>query len=125
MRSEALALCGLAEKQSVRCNQLAYGEQRLLGVAVSLASQPRMLLLDEPASGLNQTDSRKLGDLMANVTSQGIGVILVEHNMRLVMNVSDRIVVLHHGEKLAEGLPTEIARNQTVIDAYLGVQHAA
>ena len=122
---EALTLCDLSTKARVKCKELSYGEQRLLGVAVALASQPRMLLLDEPASGLNQSDAQRLGRLLTDITGEGIGVVLVEHNMRLVMNVSDRIVVLHHGEKIAEGTPSDVSRDQAVIDAYLGAEHAA
>jgi branched-chain amino acid transport system ATP-binding protein len=122
---EALDLCGPARKIRVKCTVLSYGEQRLLGVAVALASQPRMLLLDEPASGLNHADAHRLGKLLTSITDQGIGVILVEHNMQLVMSVSNYVIVLHHGEKIAEGVPAEISRDRAVIDAYLGTEHAA
>jgi branched-chain amino acid transport system ATP-binding protein len=78
------------------------------------------LMLDEPASGLNPTEARRLGELITKIRSEGIGIILIEHNMQLVMRISDRIIVLHHGEKIAEGEPGAIARDQRVIDAYLG-----
>jgi ABC-type branched-subunit amino acid transport system ATPase component len=122
---EALELCGLVRKANVKCDELAYGEQRLLGVAVALASQPRILLLDEPASGLNQADAHRLGKLLTGITDQGIGVVLVEHNMQLVMRVSNYVIVLHHGEKIAEGTPREISQDRAVIDAYLGTEDAA
>jgi ABC-type branched-subunit amino acid transport system ATPase component len=77
-------------------------------------------LLDEPASGLNPTEARGLGDLINRIRLGGVGIVLIEHNMQLVMRISDRIVVLHHGEKIAEGDPKSIASDQRVIDAYLG-----
>jgi ABC-type branched-subunit amino acid transport system ATPase component len=99
---------------------LSYGEQRILEIAVALAARPLLLMLDEPASGLNPTEARVLGDLIVRIRSDGVGIVLIEHNMQLVMRISDRIVVLHHGEKIAEGDPNSIASNQRVIDAYLG-----
>jgi branched-chain amino acid transport system ATP-binding protein len=122
-RADALTtldLCGLAAKADATCDALSYGEQRLLGIAVALAARPRMILLDEPASGLNPTEARALGDLIGRIRANGTGVLLIEHNMSLVMRVSDRIVVLHHGEKIAEGRPETIARDPAVLDAYLG-----
>jgi branched-chain amino acid transport system ATP-binding protein len=115
-----LAACGLTAVAEKPCGALSYGEQRILEVALALAARPRLLMLDEPASGLNPTEARRLGELITKIRSEGIGIILIEHNMQLVMRISDRIIVLHHGEKIAEGEPGAIARDQRVIDAYLG-----
>jgi branched-chain amino acid transport system ATP-binding protein len=115
-----LAACGLAQVAEKSCGALSYGEQRILEIALALAARPRLLMLDEPASGLNPTEARRLGELITKIRSEGVGIILIEHNMQLVMRISDRIVVLHHGEKIAEGEPGAIARDQRVIDAYLG-----
>jgi branched-chain amino acid transport system ATP-binding protein len=115
-----LAACGLAQVAEKSCGALSYGEQRILEIALALAARPRLLMLDEPASGLNPTEARRLGELITKIRSEGVGIILIEHNMQLVMRISDRIVVLHHGEKIAEGEPDAIARDQRVIDAYLG-----
>jgi branched-chain amino acid transport system ATP-binding protein len=115
-----LAACGLSHVGGKYCMALSYGEQRILEIAVALAARPRLLMLDEPASGLNPTEARALGDLIHRIRSGGVGIVLIEHNMQLVMRISDRVVVLHHGEKIAEGDPNSIAGNQRVIDAYLG-----
>ncbi|MBV8850764.1 MAG: ABC transporter ATP-binding protein [Methylobacteriaceae bacterium] len=115
-----LAQCGLSDRADQPCVALSYGEQRLLEVALALAARPRMILLDEPASGLNPTEARQLGELIARLRDDGIGIVLIEHNMQLVMRISDRIVVLHHGEKIAEGKPDAIQKDARVIDAYLG-----
>jgi branched-chain amino acid transport system ATP-binding protein len=111
---------GLARKSGNAARELSYGEQRLLEVAVGLAAEPRLLLLDEPASGLNGEDAARLSALILDLQRAGISVLLVEHNMDVVMGVSDKIVVLHHGEKIAEGTPQEIASDRGVIAAYLG-----
>jgi branched-chain amino acid transport system ATP-binding protein len=115
-----LRTCGLNHLAGKNCAALSYGEQRILEIALALAARPRLLMLDEPASGLNPTEARILGDLIMRIRADGIGIVLIEHNMKLVMRISDRIVVLHHGEKIAEGDPNSVASNQRVIDAYLG-----
>jgi branched-chain amino acid transport system ATP-binding protein len=91
-----------------------------LEIARALATQPRLLLMDEPAAGLNDTETREMVGLIRSIQATGITVLLVEHNMGLIMDVSDRILVLNYGQKLAEGIPSEIQRNKAVIDAYLG-----
>jgi branched-chain amino acid transport system ATP-binding protein len=105
---------------------LAYGNQRRLEIARALASRPRLLLLDEPAAGLNEAESRELIGRIRAIRNQGITVIIVEHDMRLVMNLCDRITVLAHGEKIAEGTPQEVQNDQRVRIEYLGkkVDHA-
>jgi branched-chain amino acid transport system ATP-binding protein len=111
---------GLSRKSGNAARELSYGEQRLLEVAVGLAAEPRLLLLDEPASGLNGEEAARLSALILDLQRAGISVLLVEHNMDVVMGVSDTIVVLHHGEKIAEGTPQEIGSDRAVIAAYLG-----
>lgn len=117
---EVLEFVGLSEHANDLANSLPYGKQRLLEIAIALACKPRLVLLDEPAAGLNPEETRMLMKLIQKIRGSGITVLLIEHNMRLVMDISDRILVLDHGEILAEGEPEEISRNPKVIEAYLG-----
>jgi branched-chain amino acid transport system ATP-binding protein len=111
---------GLADKAHQRSSDLPFGWQRLLEIARALAASPRLLLLDEPAAGLNAVETRRLGELIEGIRAQGVTVLLVEHDMSLTMEISDRIAVLDQGRKLAEGTPAEIQASEAVMTAYLG-----
>jgi len=119
---ELLRFVGLRQHNELAMN-LSYGDQRRLEIARALASDPQLLLLDEPTAGMNPQESEELRKLMETLRSErGISVLLIEHDMRVVMNVSDRITVLDHGEKIAEGSPQEVRTNPRVVEAYLGSQ---
>jgi branched-chain amino acid transport system ATP-binding protein len=115
-----LRFVGLAGEARTPSGELPFGWQRLLEIARALASRPRLLLLDEPAAGLNAVETEQLGRLILEIRGRGITILLVEHDMSLTMEVCDRIVVLDRGEKLAEGTPREIQTNVDVLSAYLG-----
>ena len=117
---ELLEFVGLDGVASHRSEDLPFGWQRFLEIARALAANPQLLLLDEPASGLNAVETQRLGELLERIRRQGITLLLVEHDMSLAMGISDSILVLHQGRKLAEGTPKEIQANEEVIAAYLG-----
>ncbi len=115
-----LSFVGLEEIAGVKASELAYGDQRRLEIARALASEPDVLLLDEPAAGMNPSEKRDLMGLVRRIRGLGVTVVLIDHDMNLVMGVSDRVVVIDRGRKIAEGTPEEIQHNQQVVDAYLG-----
>jgi branched-chain amino acid transport system ATP-binding protein len=117
-----LRFMGLEKRADELAANLSYGDQRRLEIARAMATGPRLLCLDEPAAGFNPAEKAKLMDLIRRVRDQGFTVLLIEHDMRLVMGVTDRIVVLEFGKKIAEGAPAEIRDNPAVIAAYLGVE---
>jgi branched-chain amino acid transport system ATP-binding protein len=117
---ELLEFVGLTAQADQRSGDLPFGWQRLLEIARALASDPKLLLLDEPAAGLNAVETQSLGELIRKIRDRGVTVMLVEHDMSLTMSVCDRIIVLDQGGKLAEGTPREIQANTAVMAAYLG-----
>lgn len=117
---EALRRVGLDHKADEPASSLPMGERHLLEIARSLASEPRLLLLDEPAAGLNEEETARLAEAVRRIRSEGVTVLLVEHDMSFVMDVSDEVVVLDYGRKIAEGPPLMILENEEVIKAYLG-----
>jgi branched-chain amino acid transport system ATP-binding protein len=117
---EILRFVGLEQRAEERAGTLPYGEQRLVGVALALAGKPSMLLLDEPVSGMNPSETARFIKLVRRIRDSGVTILLVEHDMPMVMGACDRIVVLNYGRIIAEGTPAEIQSNREVISAYLG-----
>jgi len=122
---ELLRFVGLGQYVQAESDAMPYGALKRLEIARALATKPRLLLLDEPAAGLNPTETLEVDHLISRLAASGITVVLVEHNMRLVMGVSDHILVLDYGRQLAEGTADEVRRNPRVIEAYLGSDTAA
>jgi branched-chain amino acid transport system ATP-binding protein len=117
-----LNLVGLGMHARTPAGSLPFGQQRLAAIARALATEPRLLLMDEPAAGLNTLERQGLADLIRTIQEMGITVLLVEHDMRLVMQLAEWVVVLDHGRKLAEGTGDQIRKNRQVIAAYLGTE---
>jgi branched-chain amino acid transport system ATP-binding protein len=121
---ELLERVGLSSRRSTRAGELALADQRRLEIARALAAEPRLLLLDEPAAGMNPVEVHEAGELFTSLCKEGTTILITEHHMSLVMSISDHITVMNYGRKIAEGSPDEIKRNPEVLEAYLGTKAA-
>ena len=121
---ELLDYVGIAKYANFSARTLSYGDQRRLEIARALATEPKLLALDEPAAGMNATEKLTLRTLLDNIRRDGKTILLIEHDVKLVMGLCDRMTVLDYGKQIAEGLPSEVRANKAVIEAYLGAAHA-
>jgi branched-chain amino acid transport system ATP-binding protein len=121
---DILEFMGLTALRDELATNLPHGHQRALGICIALATEPRLLLLDEPLTGMNPSETMEIVRKIRQIQEKGITILLVEHNMRAVMDLCDRITVLNYGRKIAEGTPEEIRKNREVTEAYLGREEA-
>lgn len=122
--SDILETVGLIQFRDYRAGDLPHGHQRMLGIGIALAAEPKVLLLDEPVTGMNLDEIRSVVELIHTLQKKGLTVLLVEHNIKTVMDICRKVIVLNFGKKIAEGSPEEIRRNKDVIEAYLGPEAA-
>ena len=121
--SEYLAMFGLQSEIDTLAGSLPYGHQKILGIILAMVTSPELILLDEPVAGLSAEETDRVRDVIKQIRADGVSVMVIEHNMRFISGLCDRVVVVAHGQELAQGVPSDVLRNPKVIEAYLGSSH--